>query len=148
MADRESAHECRIAPSTSVSIPIPHAFTHRVRAVEKLHEAHSALDEAAREQTIPRKPGLVFIAVVHATYSSVALLSWLNSPISAALSDLRRQLVTGNAREQLAVARMPGEVPVVEKFQEVARARLRGRRNRFSGVSRLGIGLSALNAVP
>src|SRR5436309_2468711 len=43
-----------------VSVPIPDAFAHRVSAVEKLDEAHAALQQTPGEQTIAREAGFDF----------------------------------------------------------------------------------------
>ena len=49
-----------------VPVPVAHALAHGIGAVEELHKAHSALDEAACEEAVPSKAGLELVAVVHA----------------------------------------------------------------------------------
>ena len=41
-----------------VAIPVAHALTHRIAAVEELHEPHALLDEPAGQNAVAGKPAL------------------------------------------------------------------------------------------
>ena len=49
-----------------VAVPIADAFTHRVSAVEKLHEAHAAFEQPPGEQTIAREAGFNLVGIINA----------------------------------------------------------------------------------
>src|SRR5437667_8346914 len=108
-----------------VSYPIAHLLAHGVGAIEKLHESHAPLDEPSGQQAIPGKASLDFVAVVHPIEFE------RRRALLAEVSDLRRaqlhpggKFIAGNAREQLAVARMAGEVTIVKESQQIPGAGL------------------------
>ncbi len=98
-----------------VAVPVSDAFAHRVRAVEKLHEAHAAFDESPREHAIAREAGFQFVAVIHAVHFECggALLFEVGDFRGAELH-LRREFVARDACAQFAIAGMSREMSVVE----------------------------------
>ena len=50
-----------------VPVLIAHALAHRIRAVEKLHKAHTAFDQPSRQHAVAREAGLELVRIVHAS---------------------------------------------------------------------------------
>ena len=113
-----------------VPVPIAHAFAHRIRAVEELHEAHAAFDEPPRQHAVAREAGLEFVRIVHAVgfERGLAFLAQITGLRRAQLHP-GREFVTRDARAQIAVPGMTRKMTLVQQLEKIARAGFGSGRN-------------------
>src|SRR5262245_3222890 len=103
-------------------VPIADPFSHRVAAVEQLHEADVSLQQSPSENTIPRETRLAFVlGVVGAVGSKRGrrLVREIRDLCSRRLQS-RRHLVTGNPGSKFQIAGSGRQMLVVELAEEVA----------------------------
>ena len=101
-----------------------------VGAVEKLHEAHTALDEAAGEDAVVCKCGLVFVGAVGAVeFADVRGLGFQVGRPGHGELHARGEFVAGNARGEVGVIREVGLVFLFQNPQGGAGGFVFGRGN-------------------
>lgn len=106
-----------------VAVPIAHALAHGIRAVEDLHEAHTLLAQATREDAVFGVTGL------HGVRGIIGAIHLQNvRGLTAEIGErghghlhLRGEFVAGDARGEFAVAGEFFHVAFVEPLQEVRR---------------------------
>ena len=105
----------------TVAVPVEFAST-RIRAVEKLHEAHATFDEATCEDAVLREGGFVGILSVVGTVELQDVRGLGAEVIDLGHAELHAggEFVAGDARRELLIARIGFEMPCVHLLQKRA----------------------------